>query len=414
MASCRTSYSVPLIRRSSTLFSQIHFCTFPPSSRPVSRARCVTLSASRSIQYSSNSDPASDIFTMKRTWQPMCLYYTQGKCTMMDDRSHLDKFSHSCSEPLEANIAKSKKLHSQHVDFFLVLDLEGKVEILEFPVIVVDAKTMEVVNFFHRFVRPSNMTGHRIKEYIEGKYGKLGIDRYLSDSLKACRTVPCHCVDTVWKNHGCISSVWHDTAMPFVDVIREFEAWMALHNFWRKEHSGPLQKAAFLFMVSFTDSGNWDIKTKIPQQCRVSGMKIPPYFTEWINLKDIYLNFYHRKALGMRTMLNELQIPLLGSHHLGIDDTKNIARLLQKMLADGALIHITARRNPANPETIEFLFKNRIRYHSLRAPHHVCELQKCLNLLVTSLSRLGSLLLDLTKLIPPHPSKVAEIKPCHD
>lgn len=286
----------------------------------------MTLSASRSIQYSSNSDPAPDILTMKRTWKPMCLYYTQGKCTMMDDRSHLDKFSHCCSEPLEANIAKSKNLHSQHVDFFLVLDLEGKVEILEFPVIVVDAKTMEVVNFFHRFVRPSNMTEDRIKEYIEGKYGKLGIDR-----------------------------VWHDTAMPFVDVIREFEAWMTLHNFWRKEHSGPLQKAAFV------TCGNWDIKTKIPQQCRVTGMKIPPYFTEWINLKDVYLNFYNRKAPGMRTMLNELQIPLLGSHHLGIDDTKNIARLLQKMLADGALIHITARRNPANHETVEFLFKNRIR-----------------------------------------------------
>ena len=122
-----------------------------------------------------------------------------------------------------------------------------------------------------------------------------------------------------------------------------------------------------------------------------------------LDISLVYLFFYSSlsmtllhlwfQAPGMRTMLNELQIPLLGSHHLGIDDTKNIARLLQKMLADGALMHITARRNPANPETVEFLFKNRIRYHNLRAPHHVCELQKCLNLFVTSLSHLGSLLL---------------------
>uniref|UniRef100_A0A7C9DFV4 Exonuclease domain-containing protein n=1 Tax=Opuntia streptacantha TaxID=393608 RepID=A0A7C9DFV4_OPUST len=299
MASCRTFSSIPLIRCSSTVFSLIHFSTFPSSPRPVARARCVISSASRSIQYSSNTDPASDILTMRRTWKPMCLYYTQGKCTLMDDRPHLDKFSHSCSEPLEANIAKSKNLRSQNVDFFLVLDLEGKIEILEFPVVLVDAKTMEVVDLFHRFVRPSNMTEHRINEYIEGKYGKLSIDR-----------------------------VWHDTAMPFVEVIREFEAWMTDHNLWRKERSGPLTKAAFV------TCGNWDIKTKIPQQCR---------------------------APGMRTMLNELRIPLLGSHHLGIDDTKNIARLLQRMLADGVLMQITARRNPANPETVEFLFKNRIR-----------------------------------------------------
>uniref|UniRef100_A0A7C9DB49 Exonuclease domain-containing protein n=1 Tax=Opuntia streptacantha TaxID=393608 RepID=A0A7C9DB49_OPUST len=326
MASCRTFSSIPLIRCSSTVFSLIHFSTFPSSPRPVARARCVISSASRSIQYSSNTDPASDILTMRRTWKPMCLYYTQGKCTLMDDRPHLDKFSHSCSEPLEANIAKSKNLRSQNVDFFLVLDLEGKIEILEFPVVLVDAKTMEVVDLFHRFVRPSNMTEHRINEYIEGKYGKLSIDR-----------------------------VWHDTAMPFVEVIREFEAWMTDHNLWRKERSGPLTKAAFV------TCGNWDIKTKIRQQCRVSAMKIPPYFMEWINIKDVYLNFYNRRAPGMRTMLNELRIPLLGSHHLGIDDTKNIARLLQRMLADGVLMQITARRNPANPETVEFLFKNRIR-----------------------------------------------------
>ena len=63
----------------------------------------------------------------------------------------------------------------------------------------------------------------------------------------------------------------------------------------------------------------------------------------------------------MMSMMKELRIPLLGSHHLGIDDTKNIARVLQRMIADGALLQITARRNAGSPENVEFLFKNRIR-----------------------------------------------------
>lgn len=46
----------------------------------------------------------------------------------------------------------------------------------------------------------------------------------------------------------------------------------------------------------------------------------------------------------MVTMMKELQIPMVGSHHLGIDDTRNIARVLQHMLLDGALVQITARR----------------------------------------------------------------------
>lgn len=63
----------------------------------------------------------------------------------------------------------------------------------------------------------------------------------------------------------------------------------------------------------------------------------------------------------MMTMMKELKLPLLGSHHLGFDDTKNISRVLQRMLADGAVLQITARRNLDQPESVEFLFKNRIR-----------------------------------------------------
>lgn len=61
----------------------------------------------------------------------------------------------------------------------------------------------------------------------------------------------------------------------------------------------------------------------------------------------------------MMTMMRQLEIPLLGSHHLGIDDTKNIVRVLQRMVADGADLQITARTNP-NSQHVKFLFENRI------------------------------------------------------
>lgn len=73
----------------------------------------------------------------------------------MDDAIHLEKFNHDCSRDLEVNISKLKCIPSQNLDFFLVLDLEGRVEILEFPVLMINAKTMEVRDFFHRFVRYS-------------------------------------------------------------------------------------------------------------------------------------------------------------------------------------------------------------------------------------------------------------------
>ncbi|XVE80072.1 hypothetical protein DITRI_Ditri14bG0110000 [Diplodiscus trichospermus] len=257
-------------------------------------------------------------------WRPMCLYYTQGKCTKMDDPSHLEKFNHDCSRDLQVNPADIEKKRSQDVDYLLVLDLEGKVEILEFPVLLMDVKSLNVVDFFHRFVRPSKMRELAVNKYIEGKYGEIGVDR-----------------------------VWHDTAQPFEEIIQQFEAWLIQHHLWEKKRGGCLTRA------SFVTCGNWDLKTKVPQQCIVSGIKLPPYFMEWVNLKDVYLNFYGREARGMMSMMKQLGIPLLGRHHLGIDDSKNIARVLQHMLVGGALMQITARRNPKS-QKVEFLFENRI------------------------------------------------------
>ncbi|TYI96329.1 hypothetical protein E1A91_D01G064100v1 [Gossypium mustelinum] len=219
----------------------------------------------------------------------------------MDDPSHLEKFNHDCSKDLQVNGTDIEKKCSQNVDFLLVIDLEGKVEILEFPVLLIDAKSLSLVDFFHR--------------------------------------------------------VWHDTAQPFKEVMQQFEAWLSQHNLWEKEKGSRLTRAAFV------TCGNWDLKTKIPQQCEVSGIKLPPYFMEWINLKDVYLNFYGREARGMMSMMKQLEIPLLGCHHLGIDDSKNIARVLQRMLVDGAFMQLTAKRNPGS-QKVEFLFENRIQHPS--------------------------------------------------
>ena len=41
-------------------------------------------------------------------------------------------------------------------------------------------------------------------------------------------------------------SVWHDTAIPFEEVIQQFEAWMAQHHLWGKELGERLRRAAFV------------------------------------------------------------------------------------------------------------------------------------------------------------------------
>ncbi|RDX62044.1 putative exonuclease domain-containing protein, partial [Mucuna pruriens] len=321
MAVPRACLAKILSHRNPMFFSLSHLTLHHPNYLSLPPTHSLTLSSSLSTSQTPSSSSSSSHEPQFR-WKPVCLYHSQGKCTKMDDPAHLETFNHDYSRGLQVNTAELNNIRSQDLDFFLVLDLEGRVEILEFPVLMISAKTLQVEDIFHRFVRPSKMSERRINEYIEGKYGKFGVHR-----------------------------VWHDTAIPFTEVIQQFGDWLMRRRLWMGEE---LNRAAFV-------TGNWDLKTKVPQQCEVSKIKLPPYFMEWINLKDVYLNFYNRRATGMVTMLKELQIPMVGSHHLGIDDTRNIARVLQQMLLDGALIQITARRNPRSPGTVNFLFKNRIR-----------------------------------------------------
>ncbi|QHN96880.1 putative exonuclease domain-containing protein [Arachis hypogaea] len=68
----------------------------------------------------------------------------------MDDPVHIERFNHDCSRELQVASAERHKICSQNFDFFLVLDLEGRVEILEFSVLMISAKTMQVEDIFHR------------------------------------------------------------------------------------------------------------------------------------------------------------------------------------------------------------------------------------------------------------------------
>ncbi|KAJ7514071.1 hypothetical protein O6H91_23G025500 [Diphasiastrum complanatum] len=326
----KLSCSYPTTRLFSTSPFSLDKSLINSVSAPEKSPPSTTLFSSPPVKTSSeeSEEGESDAYESGQSskwWKPMCLYHTQGLCTYMDNPEHLEKFSHTYPA-LSVSPRTLKKARQQPFKYFLVLDLEGMVEILEFPIVMLNSETLEVVDRFHRFVKPAKMSEKKLGDYIKGKYGRWGLER-----------------------------VWHDTAIPFTETLKLFEAWLESHNIWDSKGSNKLKDAAFV------TCGNWDVKTKIPQQCVTSGIPLPPYFMEWINLKDVYLNFYRRKASGMLAMLKGLDMRMLGTHHVGLDDAHNIARVLQRILSHGATAKITARRPQGNALGVQFLYKNRIR-----------------------------------------------------
>jgi inhibitor of KinA sporulation pathway (predicted exonuclease) len=89
---------------------------------------------------------------------------------------------------------------------------------------------------------------------------------------------------------------------------------------------------------AFLTCGDWDLKTMLPAQLSYTATvypgfnsAIPPPLDHWINIKKSFNRHYKVRKGGMAGMLNYTKLGLQGKHHSGIDDCKNISRMVTKM-----------------------------------------------------------------------------------
>lgn len=77
--------------------------------------------------------------------------------------------------------------------------------------------------------------------------------------------------------------------------------------------------------------GSYD-KTQFDSQCKRESIEYP-FSKVHINIKILFaLRYSLRKDVGMVKALKLLDMPLVGTHHRGIDDARNIANILSKIL----------------------------------------------------------------------------------
>ena len=203
------------------------------------------------------------------------------------------------------NMASGRAIKQQYYDYFLVLDFEATCEnnkkmipqeIIEFPVLKVNGKTFEVESEFHQYVLPrvhgeltqfcTELTGI-IQDMVDGQ-------PYLEDTLKS------------------------------------FHAWM--------KDEGLLQND---IQSVFVTCGDWDLNVMLPGQSRYFNSPYAPYLKKWINIKKPYADIMTVYPRGMLGMLSKLGLQHTGRHHSGIDDCRNIAKILKALAERGALFKQT-------------------------------------------------------------------------
>lgn len=104
--------------------------------------------------------------------------------------------------------------------------------------------------------------------------------------------------------------------------------------------AAPFFSIAFPTMLRWIDRyspyticswGFYDIK-QFRQDCRFSHIRFPKEFERHINLKEQFAKLYNVRPCGMEKALRIARLSLTGTHHRGIDDARNIAKLARLVL----------------------------------------------------------------------------------
>ncbi|KAJ3284861.1 hypothetical protein HDU76_008225 [Blyttiomyces sp. JEL0837] len=172
------------------------------------------------------------------------------------------------------------------LDFEATCDSERKIE---FPIILLETSSFTPVAEFHHYVKPVKFP-----------------------------TLTDFCINLTGITQDVV-----DGGQPFPTVYNALLEFIETHNLTTEN-------------CLFATCGDWDLKSMLPTQLTFSRLSTPAIFNQWCNVKLVFQSFYARPhQLGMDGMLKVLGEPLIGRHHSGIDDARNISTIVKRLARDG-------------------------------------------------------------------------------
>lgn len=121
-----------------------------------------------------------------------------------------------------------------------------------------------------------------------------------------------------------IKQEWVDAGSDFPDVINAHLQWLV------QESIGEGRE------VMIMTCGWWDLCEMLPLDCQRWSLFPEPVYRTVFNVKMAFLEHTGlTKGYGMARMLDHLGIKLEGRHHSGIDDCRNIAKIIIKLIDQG-------------------------------------------------------------------------------
>jgi inhibitor of KinA sporulation pathway (predicted exonuclease) len=201
------------------------------------------------------------------------------------------------------------------IDYYVILDFEATCkandlispqEIIEFPCVLMNAKTLLVEDEFHSFVKPN---------------------------FNPILTNFCTSLTGIQQSQI-------NTAEPFPEVLKNFQLWMKNHNLLPQDNFRYEKHKRFLY-VTF---GDWDLLSILPNQCDQVGISVPKHFRHWVNLKQLVVRYMGvpKRASCLEISEKYMNLKWVGHNHSGIDDARNISKMLVTFVKKRFPVYITS------------------------------------------------------------------------
>lgn len=193
-------------------------------------------------------------------------------------------------------------------DFYAVLDFECTCErnvrnfqneIIEFPVVFLNARTLEVEFEFRRYVRPTE---------------KPGLSKF--------------CTELTGIEQGSV-----DSAETLDVVLVEFDRFLRDNGLSYTKGEGAEASRLRTFVV--TTDGPWDVLSFLRKECQRKSFPLQTYWDAYVDVRHQFAAWYNVRQCGIRKMLQQCGLEFQGREHSGIDDARNIARIAIEMLKAG-------------------------------------------------------------------------------
>lgn len=224
----------------------------------------------------------------------------------LNDNGNIEILKKRLKEHYKKSQYKSKSysaLEQKMPRYLVVIDFEATCdenndnydhEIIEFPSILIDTQSKTIIDEFHSYVRP-----------------------ILNPHLTTFCT----------KLTGITQEIVNNSAT-FTDVFTQWQEWL-------------LQKGlSYSNRFAIVTDGPWDLERFLWLQCCKSKIEMPKYCQRWINIRKLYAGTYKCQRTNIAGMLDAFSMQFEGTQHCGLDDSRNIARILLVMLQDGIIPQI--------------------------------------------------------------------------